>query len=170
MSLKYWTLLSGSFTVRVFFDRGGLDQAAVAFVRECGFDGEAVTAENWRRFLDQYNTELEQMGEAPYLCQVDEHEMPAPRAVAVVDENSSVRITSDSPLLEGVELAVIRDGFDENDNEGSDIMEIQVGQRVERFVGHIASIQAADPKLLGGDIAGVFDAVAAKEAGQGLVP
>lgn len=110
MTAKFWTLLTGVDTVQPFYDHTDAESAAAAFVQSCD-DSRTVTVENWRAELAALNAEMDDAGEAGYLCVLTEHLVPEFRAVVVLKEGEVCRIEAASPLLQQLEVAVVETKF-----------------------------------------------------------
>ena len=143
MTAKFWTLLTGVDTVQPFYDQTQAEGAAAAFVQSCD-DSRIVTVENWRDELADLNKEMDDAGEAGYLCTLTEHPVPELKAVAVLEEGEVCRIETASPLLQHLKVAVVETKFRPVDYHPDDVFQVQTPHGPIAAVGHIQSIQSQE--------------------------
>jgi hypothetical protein len=132
MTAKFWTLLTGVDTVHPFYEQAEAESAAAAFVQSCD-DSRIVTVENWLDEPAALNEEMDDAGEATYLCALTKHPLPEFRAVAVLGEGEVCRIETASPLLQRLKVAVVETKFSRLDyhQDGRRILFRSSGQRHE---------------------------------------
>jgi hypothetical protein len=157
MTTHFWTLLTGVDTVQPFFDKVEAEAAATAFVQSCD-DGRAVTVENWRDELADLNREMDDAGEATYLCSLTEHLLPELNALAVLEEGEVRRIEAQSPLLQDLKVAVVETKFRHIDYHPDDVLWIGTPLGPIGVVGHIQKV--AKPQW---PIATVFEQIVRTE-------
>jgi len=94
---KIWSLITGADDVTLYYDEASRDRAIIETIRGYkdnpeDFDAETlaqmrednpddpnhmeVTIDNWREVLEALNAEMAEMGEAKYLCELKEHQLP----------------------------------------------------------------------------------------------
>lgn len=103
---KIWTIVSGADDVDVFFSEEERDRAIVETIKgyksnpgdegmteelmaelraddpDC-IDLVVVTIDNWQEVLDRLNEDMDENGEAHYLCVVKEHEVSPEQLAAL---------------------------------------------------------------------------------------
>jgi DNA-binding response OmpR family regulator len=84
MTAKFWTLLTSVDTVHPFYEQAEAESAAAAFVQSCD-DSRIVTVENWRDELAALNKEMDDAGEATYLCALTEHLILPRRGLTILE-------------------------------------------------------------------------------------
>lgn len=136
MTAKLWTLLTGVGTVTVFLDPEAAEQAAMSFVQSCD-DERSVTVENWRAEFNALNQEMDNAGEAAYLCSLTEHDLPHLRALALLQDGEVQRIEVAPPLSSPWKLLSSRRGSSLPSIHPHDILSLDLGDRLARVaVGH----------------------------------
>lgn len=159
--MKIWTTLTGSDDVKVHLSRDAAVTELVDFLADCGVDTE-VTAQNWEKVLARLNQDMEAAGEAGYNAVLKEHPLPDPRLVVEVSGDVVHQLHTDSPLLDGLEVAVITSGLDVHDDE---IIEIPVGGGAPgEFTGSLTSVQ----KATDWDVGSAYEAIEGKAPGRGM--
>lgn len=159
--MKIWTTLTGVSDVEVHLSRGAAVTKIVDFLAGCGAEGE-VTAENWQKVLAGLNKEMEDAGEAGYNAVMKEHALPDPRLVVEVSGDAVHQLHTDSPLLAGLDAAVVTSGLDVHDDE---LLTIQVGPGAPgEFTGSLMSVQ----KAAGWDVGSAYDAIENRALGRGM--
>jgi hypothetical protein len=82
--------------------------------------------------------------------------------VVEVSGDAVHQIHTDTPLLDGVDAAVVTSGLDVHDD---DLMTIQVGPGAPgEFTGSLMSVQ----KAAGWDLGSAYDAIEARAVGRGM--
>jgi hypothetical protein len=157
MPACFWTLLTGVDTVQAFFDKTAADEAAKDFVQSCD-DSRRVTIENWREELAALNKEMDDAGEADYLCTLTEHPLPEFRAVAVLENGEVCRIESASPLLQQLQVAVVETKFSQIDYHPDDVFQVETPHGLISAVGHLQGVQPQN-----WPIQSVFERISATE-------
>ena len=160
MTAKFWTLLTGVDTVQPFYDQTEAETAAAAFIQSCD-DDRTVTVENWREQLAELNAEMEDAGEAAYVCCLTEHPIPEFRALAVLEDGEVCRFESSSPLLSNLKIGVVETKFSLFDYHPDDIFEIQTPDGRISAVGHTQGVQP--PQW---PITTIFEDISRKDLGQ----
>ncbi|MBD2746138.1 hypothetical protein IC232_05425 [Microvirga sp. BT688] len=143
MTAKFWTLLTGVDTVQPFYDQAEAETAAANFVQSCD-DSRIVTVENWRDELAALNKEMDDAGEAGYLCTLTEHSVPELKAVAVLEEGEVCRIETASPLLQHLKVAVVETKFSRLDYHPDDVFQVETPHGPIDAVGHVQAVQPQD--------------------------
>jgi hypothetical protein len=157
MTPKFWILLTEADTVQPFYDLAEAEAAAAVFVQSCD-DSRIVTVENWRAELAGLNAEMDDAGEAGYLCTLTEHALPDLRALAVLEDGEVRRVETDSLLLRHLKVAVVETKFRQIDYHPDDIFKVDTGRGLVEAVGHIQGIQTPE-----WPIATVFERIAATD-------
>src|SRR5688572_25002364 len=84
MTAKFWTLLTSVDTVHPFYEQAEAESAAAAFVQSCD-DNRIVTVENWRDELAALNKEMDDAGEATYLCALTDNLILPRRGLTILE-------------------------------------------------------------------------------------
>lgn len=129
---RIWSLITGGDDVALYFDEQSRDAAIVDAIKGYkdnpeDFEPEEleqmraddpddialveVTIDNWRDVLAHLNRQMDEAGEGKYLCELKEHEVPLKLALTLRD-GVVEEAQSDSPLLVGMDVALMTPDFD----------------------------------------------------------
>jgi sulfur carrier protein ThiS len=159
--MKIWTTLTGEKDVKVHTSRKDAVDELIAFLKGCD-DERVVTQDNWQDALAGLNRDLDEAGEAHYQAEIAEHDLPDPRIVVEVSGDAVHRIHTDSPVLDGIEAAVITSGLDVADE---DLMEISVGGGAPgEYTGALMAVE----KATGWDAGSAYEAIESKASLNGM--
>jgi hypothetical protein len=102
--------------------------------------------------------EMDDSGEAGYLCTLSEHLIPNLTGVAILEDREVRQIEAASPLLQNVKVAVVETKFRPLDYHLGDVFQVVPPQGLIEAVGHIQGIQPQE-----WPIDAVFEQIAASE-------
>ena len=129
---RIWSLITGGGDVDLFLDEASRDAGIIEAIKGYKDNPEdfapdvleqlratepedialvEVTIDNWRDVLARLNAQMDDMGEGHYLCEVKEHDIPLRLALTLRD-GVVEQAESDSPLLVGMEVALVTPDFD----------------------------------------------------------